>query len=79
MPIRSQFRPYLAPLPAAPCAYVQSYRRSATAIGLDHKSPGVREVCNRTSEQMFCAVVVPYQTSQLFFLLLWSRVLFYIP
>jgi len=45
MPVRSQFRPDLAPPPAAPCASVQSCRRSATATGFDHKSPGVREVC----------------------------------
>jgi len=43
MPVQSQFRPDLALPPAAPCAFVRSYRRSATATGLDPKSPGVRE------------------------------------
>jgi len=45
MPIRSQFRPDLIPPLAAPWASVHSCRRSATATGLDHKSPGEREVC----------------------------------
>jgi len=31
--------------PAAPCASVQSCRKSATATGLHHKSPAVREIC----------------------------------
>jgi len=44
LPVRSQFRPDLAPHPAALCASVQSCVRSATATELDHKSPGVREV-----------------------------------
>jgi len=39
MPVLSQFRQDLAPPPAAPCASVQSCRRTAT--GLDNKSPGV--------------------------------------
>jgi len=37
----SQFRPDLAPPSAAPCASIQSCRRSATATESDHKFPGV--------------------------------------
>jgi len=44
MPVRSQFRPDLPSLPAAPCASIQSWPRPATVTGLDHKSPGVKEV-----------------------------------
>jgi len=43
MLVRSLFRPDLAPPRTAPCASVQSCRKSATATGLDHKSPGVRK------------------------------------
>jgi len=44
-PIRPQVRPDLAPPPAAAWASVHSCRRYAIATGLDHKSPGVKQVC----------------------------------
>jgi len=86
MPVRSQFRPDLVPPPAAPCTSTQSCRRSATATGLDHKSPGVREartigkrsLYHRTSEQMSGAESVSYLTSQLL-PPLWPRVSFHVP
>jgi len=40
-----QFRLDLTPPPAASCTFAQSCRSSATAAGLDYKSPGVGKVC----------------------------------